>query len=78
MILLNNPVFLCIFTFWVRETLPVVTYLTFKRLYSLVLAVLGLCCCVGTSLVVVSGGYFLAVVCWLRIVVVSLFVEHRL
>ena len=42
------------------------------------LAVLGLCCCVGFSLVVASGGYFLVVVCRLLIVVASLIAEHRL
>ena len=49
MVLLNNPIFLCIFTFWERETLPIMTYLTFKKLHYLFLAVLGLCCCVGAS-----------------------------
>ena len=44
----------------------------------LVLAVLGLCCCVGFSLVVASGGYSLVAVLWLLIVVVSLVAEHRL
>ena len=42
------------------------------------LAVLGLCCCVGFSLVVASGGYFLVVVCRLLIVMASLIAEHRL
>ena len=40
--------------------------------------VLGLCCYVGFSLVAASGGYSLAVVCGLRIVVTSLVMEHRL
>ena len=37
-----------------------------KKLYiSLFLAVLGLCCCVGFSLVAGSGGYSLVMVRWL-------------
>ena len=44
----------------------------------LLLAVLGLCCCAGLSLVVASGGYSLAAVCRLLIAVASLLVEHRL
>ena len=40
--------------------------------------VLGPCCCVGFSLVVVSGVYSLVVVRWPLIVVVSLVVEQRL
>ena len=43
----------------------------------LFLAVLGFLCCVGFSLVVVSEGYSLVVVCGLLIVVASL-VGHRL
>ena len=42
------------------------------------LAVLGLRCHVGFSLVVVSGGYFLVAVWWLFNAVTSLFAEHRL
>ena len=44
----------------------------------LFLAVLGFLCCVGFSLVVVSEGYSLVVVCGLLIVVASLVVGHRL
>ena len=42
------------------------------------MAVQGLCCCEGFSLIVVSGGYSLVVVCGLLIVVASLVVEHGL
>ena len=42
----------------------------------LFLAVLGLCCCVGFSLVVASWCYSLVVVCRLLIAVASLAVEH--
>ena len=42
------------------------------------LAVLGLCCCVGFSLVVENGDYSLVVVRGLLIVAASLVVEHRL
>ena len=42
------------------------------------LAVLGLCCCVGFSLVVASEGYSLVVVCGLLIVLASLAVENGL
>ena len=41
-------------------------------------AMLGLCCCMGVSLVVASGGYSLVVVGGLLIAVVSLVAEHRL
>ena len=43
----------------------------------LFLAVLGLCCCVGFSLVVASWCYSLVVVCRLLIAVASLVAEHR-
>ena len=39
---------------------------------------LGLCCCSGSSLVVASGGYSLAMVHRLLIAVASLVAEHRL
>ena len=42
------------------------------------MAVLGLCCCVGSSLVVVSRAYSLVVVLGLLIVVASLVAEHGL
>ena len=42
------------------------------------MAVHGLCFCEGFSLIVVSGGYSLVVVCGLLIVVASLIVEHGL
>ena len=42
------------------------------------LAVLGLSCCTGFSLLVVSEGYFLVVVGRLLIVGASLVTEHRL
>ena len=44
----------------------------------LFLAVLGLLCCTGFSLVVVRGGDSLVAVCGFLIVVASLVVEHRL
>ena len=44
----------------------------------LFLAVLGLCCRVGSSLVVVRGCYSLAMMSGLLTVVASLVVEHRL
>ena len=50
----------------------------FKKGIYLSLAVLGLSCCVGFSLVVASGGYSLLAVCGLLIAVASLVVEHRL
>ena len=42
------------------------------------LAVLGLPCCVGFSLVAVSGGYSVVVTYWLLIVVTSVVAEHSL
>ena len=54
------------------------TYLTFKNFIIYFWLCWAFVAVWGLALVVVSGGYFLAVVCWLRIVVVSLFVEHRL
>ena len=44
----------------------------------LFLAVLGLCCCSGFSLVVEGGGYSLVTVCGLLITVASVVVEHGL
>ena len=44
----------------------------------LFLAVLGLCCCMGFSLVVARGDYFLAVLCRLLIGVASLVAERGL
>ena len=44
----------------------------------LFLAVLGLCRCIGFSLVVASGGYSLVVMCRLLIAVASFVAEHRL
>ena len=44
---------------------------------SFFVAVLGLCCYTGFSLVVASGGYSLVVACGLLIAVVHLIVEHR-
>ena len=48
------------------------------NLFILLLAVLGLCCCMGFSLVAVRGGYSLVLVCGLIIMVASLVVEHGL
>ena len=49
----------------------------FTRIF-LFLAVLGLCCCVGFSLVVESGGYSLAVVLGLPVAETSLVVKRGL
>ena len=46
--------------------------------FYLFLAALGLCCCVGFSLVVVSRGYSIVVVRQLLILVASLVVEQGL
>ena len=46
--------------------------------YSLILAVLGLCCSVRTSLDGVSGGYYLVALCRLLTVLAPLAVDHRL
>ena len=52
----------------------------FKIIFKLALflVVLGLCCCTGFSLVVVSGDYSLVAVRRLLIVMASLVAEHRL
>lgn len=42
------------------------------------MAILGLCCCVGLSLIVASRSYSPAVMCGLLIIVASLTVEHRI
>ena len=42
------------------------------------MVVLGLCCCVGFSLAMASGGYSRGVVFGLLIVMALLFAEHRL
>ena len=47
-------------------------------IYSFILAVLGLRCCLGFSLVVAVGGYTLIVVHGLLIAEASLVVEHQL
>ena len=52
-------------------------YLLLNYVY-LFLAVLGLCCCVGSSIVVMSGAYCLVVGCGLLIAVASLVAEHEL
>ena len=63
----------------VWEILTILSLFFFKKLFIyLSLAVLGLSCCVGFSLVVTSGGYSLVAVCGLLIAVASLVVEHRL
>ena len=48
-----------------------------KKIY-LFMAVLGLHCCTGFSLVEASMGYPLGVLCWLLIAVASLVAEHGL
>ena len=50
----------------------------FKQNFYLFLAVLGLFCCVGFSLVAASGGYSLVAVLRLLIAVASLVAEHGL
>ena len=51
-------------------------FILFKNEFMyLFLAVLGLCCCVGFSLIAASGGYSLAMVCGLLVLVASLVVE---
>ena len=52
--------------------------LVFFKIIYLFLAVLGLRCCEGFSLVVVRGGYSLVAVHWLLIAVVSLIAKHGL
>ena len=49
----------------------------FKKNIYLVLAIPGLCCCLGRSLVAVSGGYSLAAVGRLLVAVTSLVVEQQ-
>ena len=56
------------------STVLLVTVFLFVCLFVKFLAVLGLHCCVGFSLVVVSGGYSLVAVVGLLIAVASLFV----
>ena len=58
----------CLFLQYILET----NIIYFKFL---VIAVLGLCCCLGIFLVATSGGYSLAVVHGLLIVVASLVAE---
>ena len=53
-------------------------YFFFFFNYYLLWAVLGLPCCTGFSLVVVSRAYSLAEICRLLTAVVSLIAEHRL
>ena len=53
-------------------------YLLLNLFVYLSLAVLGLYCCMGFSLVAVSRGYSLVAVHGLLIAVASLAVEHRL
>ena len=53
-------------------------YICKKKFMYLFMAVLGLCCCMGFSLVVANGAYPLVAVCGLLIVVASLIAEHGL
>ena len=53
-------------------------FFNFKIIFYLFLAVLGLHCCIGFSLVVEIRGYCLAAVYEALIAVASLAVEHRL
>ena len=57
------------------ETLTFSLFVVSALLISFGLAVLGLCCCMGFSLVVVSGGYSLVLVCGFLIAVASLVAE---
>ena len=54
------------------------TVLLLKKYIYLFMAALGLHCCVGLSLVAVSGDYFLVVVCRLVLAMASLVAEHGL
>ena len=55
-------------------------YFSFCSFFSfyLLLAVLDLCCCLGFTLLVVSGGYALVAACGLFIAAASLVAEHGL
>ena len=56
-----------------------ISYVTFSNNFIyLFLAMLGLCCCRGFSLVVVSGPYSLAVMCGLLMAVASVVAGHGL
>ena len=59
--------------------LSILTIPTFKKKF-IYLFLDGLCLHFqeGFSLVAASGGYFLAVMCWLLIAITSLVAEHRL
>ena len=58
---------------------PKYIFLFLKILFfNIFLAVLGLCCCAGFSLVMASGGCSLGAVCRLLIAVASLVMEHGL
>ena len=57
---------------------PAVSSLKRCHLWLLFVDVVGLCCCVGSSLVAVSGSYSAVAVLELLIVAASLDVEHRL
>ena len=58
---------------------PSLTHVLMRSLFFvLFFAMLGLCCCMGFSLVVASGGYSLIALHRLLIVVASLFSEHGL
>ena len=49
---------------------------SFKSLFIYLLAVLGLHCCAGFSVGMVSGGHFLVAMCRLALEVASFVVEH--
>ena len=74
---LTTHLFQEIWLYWWQEKFLI--FLFFKKLFIyLFLAVLGLHCCVGFSLVAVSKGKSLVVVCRLLIVAASLVRKHRL
>ena len=62
---------------YIRNYFAFLKFNLFSTSY-LFLAVLGLCCCMGLSLVSASRGYSLIAVCGRLIVVASLVSEHRL
>ena len=64
--------------FWKHSSDQSSDYITFFESIYFILALLGLPCSAGFSLVVASEGYSLVVVCGLLIAMASLVVEHGL
>ena len=63
--------------FYIYIYIYIYIYMFCFVLFCFVLAVLVLCCCAGFSLIAASGGYSLAVVPGLLIVLASLLAEHQ-